>query len=125
MLAITSHGEGPEARVDSRFGRCEYITFYDQDKKEYFARENPFLSQAGGAGISTAQYLSENDVEVLITGNVGPKAMQTLQAAGIKVYTGVSGTVKEAVEAFEAGKLEKTKKANVDSHFGRRGRGRR
>ena len=57
------------------------------------------------------------DVEGVITGHVGPKAFAALQAGGVKVYTGASGTVAEAVEQFKAGKLRATESANVEGHW--------
>ena len=54
---------------------------------------------------------------VVITGNVGPKAFAALQAANVKVYPGVTGTVKEAVEKFKAGELQPADGANVEGHW--------
>jgi len=41
-----------------------------------------------------------------------------LGAAGIKLYTGVQGTVAEAIELFKDGKLSEANGPNVQSHFG-------
>ncbi|OWZ83850.1 NifB/NifX family molybdenum-iron cluster-binding protein [Natranaerobius trueperi] len=114
MIAITSQGKDLDSQINSRFGRCEYIIFYDQETKDYEAKENPSRHAAGGAGISTAQFLSDNNVKVLITGNVGPKAMRVLNAAEIKVFTKASNTVKEALVDYEKGKLKQTEEATTN-----------
>jgi hypothetical protein len=57
-------------------------------------------------------------VEAVITGNCGPNAVQTLSAAGIELFGGQSGTVREVVERFKNGSLKPTRGATVDSHFG-------
>ena len=57
----------------------------------------------------------------MITGNIGPNAFSILQAAGIKIYTGAQGTIKDAIENYKNGKLKETGTANVDSHSGIRG----
>ena len=53
----------------------------------------------------------------MLTGNVGPKAFTTLEAAGIAVYTGVSGTVAEAIEHYKAWQLQQSEQANVEGHW--------
>ena len=58
-----------------------------------------------GAGIQAAQDVAEKGVVAVITGSVGPNAYQVLSSAGIRVYVGALGTVKEAVERFKNGQL--------------------
>jgi predicted Fe-Mo cluster-binding NifX family protein len=53
----------------------------------------------------------------VLTGHVGPKAFAALQAAGVKVYAGASGTVREAVERYKAGQLAETREPTVESHW--------
>ena len=75
------------------------------------------LAAAKLAGIQAAKNVLDFGVEAVISGNVGPKAFATLNAAGITVYTGASGTVQETLEAFKAGNLNKTDKATVEGHW--------
>ena len=79
----------------------------------------------GGAGIQAAQSLSSKNIKIVITGNVGPNAFQTLSAAGIDIFVGASGTIGEAIEKFEKGELRNTGTPTVDGHYGMgQGRGR-
>jgi predicted Fe-Mo cluster-binding NifX family protein len=57
-------------------------------------------------------------VEAILTGNIGPNAFQVLQAAGIKVITGVSGKVREAAEKYKRGEFKPVEGSNVNSKFG-------
>jgi len=99
-IAVTATGGSLSAQMDARFGRCEYFVIVDSETNKFNAVFNPSAAASGGAGPSAAREISKYDAEVLITGNVGLNAQQALEAAGIKVVTGVSGTVKEVVENY-------------------------
>jgi predicted Fe-Mo cluster-binding NifX family protein len=117
-IAISSTGPNLDDSVEMRFGRCAYFLVVDPKTMEFEAIQNPNIAAGGGAGIQSAQMMSNNNVSVMLTGNCGPNAFQTFGAAGIQVITGVSGTVREAVEQYNSGALKATNAPNVQSHFG-------
>lgn len=118
-VAVTAQNGSLDSQVDPRFGRAAYFVVVDTDTMKFEVVDNKQnLQAASGAGIQAGQTVAESKVEAILTGNCGPKAFATLNAAGIKVYVGLSGTVKDAVEAFKAGKLESTGNANVEAHSG-------
>jgi len=117
-VAVTSNGGTLDSHVDPRFGRCAWFVLVETEEMSAEAVENLNASLGGGAGIQSAQLVVEKDAGAVLTGNCGPNAYQTLAAAGVEVYTGVSGTVREAVEAFTRGELVPAGRANVSSHFG-------
>ena len=119
-IGVTSTGVNLDADIDQRFGRCKYFLIVDTESMDFevFSNENAMAS--GGAGIQTAQKIANKGVEAVVTGNVGPNAFQTLSAAGIKIFTGASGTIKEAVEKYKKGELNETEGPNVGSHSGMR-----
>jgi len=123
-IGISSTGKDLDAQVDSRFGRCRYFLIVDTDTMSFEYISNESAMASGGAGIQAAQSVAKAGVEAVITGNMGPNAFQTLSAAGIKVVTGVSGTVKDAVEKYKKGELKETTAPSVGSHFGMGGSGR-
>jgi predicted Fe-Mo cluster-binding NifX family protein len=100
-IAITATGGALTAQMDSRFGRCAYFIIYDTETKKFNAFSNPAAAFSGGAGPAAARELVKYSVEVLITGHVGMNAEQALAAANIKVVTGYSGTVQEALDAYD------------------------
>ncbi len=120
-IAISSKGRDLSSEIDPRFGRCAFFIVVDIDTMDYEVFENQSGMLAGGAGIQAAQFIASKGVEVIITGNCGPKAMRTLEAAGIKVITGCYGTVRDAVDDFKAGRLRPTAEPTVNEHFGMRG----
>jgi predicted Fe-Mo cluster-binding NifX family protein/ferredoxin len=117
-IAVTSRGVSPGDQVDPRFGRCPYFLIIDTETMDVEPVENPNVSLGGGAGIQSAQLMAERDVRVILTGNCGPNAFQTLNAAEIEVIVGVSGKVKNVVEQFKSGSLSSIQAPNVISHFG-------
>ena len=126
-ICITSQGNNLDAEVDPRFGRCKYFVFVETDTEEFEVFENPNIEAMGGAGIQSGQFMANNKAKSVLTGNVGPNAFETLKAAGIEVITGVSGTIKQAVEQYKKNKLKPVQEPSVGSKFGlpgkERGRG--
>jgi len=117
-ICITAEGSTLDSKIDPRFGRCRNFIFFDTDTGSFQAQENANAQFQAGAGIQSAQMVNSKGARAVLTGNVGPNAFQTLSAAGISIYTGVSGTVKDAVEAFKSGKLTVTENPSVGSKFG-------
>ena len=117
-IAITATAPNLDADIDPRFGRCQYFVIADPDTMEFESLENSGATAGGGAGIATAQNLAGKSIEAVLTGNCGPNAYEVLAAAGIKVVTGVSGKVRDAIQSYKSGKLQASSQPNVAGHFG-------
>jgi len=117
-IAISAMGPDLNAQVDSRLGRCQYLIIVDPETMEFEAIQNASLGAMHGAGIQTAQMIANKGATVVLTGNSGPNAFQTLSAAGIQVIVGVSGQVKQAIERYKRGEFKSTNQATVPPHFG-------
>ena len=117
-IAITSAGNNLDSQVDQRFGRAAYFIIVDSETMEFSAVDNQNVAAAGGAGISSAKTVIDSGAEAVLTGNCGPNAQSTLSSADVKLYTGVKGTISEAIELFKSGKLTETTGPNVQAHFG-------
>ncbi|RKY13277.1 MAG: dinitrogenase iron-molybdenum cofactor biosynthesis protein [Planctomycetota bacterium] len=119
LVVVTSQGDTLDSQVDGRFGRCAWFLFYDTEKDELVeAVQNAAAAAGGGAGIQAAQFVVNKGAKAVITGNVGPNASAVLQGAGVEIYVGASGTVKDAIEAFKAGKLTKASGPTVGAFAG-------
>jgi len=123
-ICVTSKGNNLDSDIDPRFGRCRYFIIVDTDTMSFEPLSNESAMSSGGAGIQAAQTIAKTEAKTVLTGNMGPNAFQTLSAAGIMVFTGSSGTVKEAIEKYKKGELEKIESANVGSHSGMKATGR-
>jgi predicted Fe-Mo cluster-binding NifX family protein len=92
--------------------------FVNTESFEFEAIPNPAMNQAGGAGIQAAQFVVNQGAQAVLTGNLGPNAFGVLQAAGVPGYLVEEGTVRQAVEAHQAGRLRPMDGANVAGHAG-------
>ena len=117
-IAITSSGLDLQSQVDPRFGRCAYFILVETDTDEFEAIENSNVQGMGGVGIQSGQIMADRGVKTVLTGSCGPNAFQTLQAAGIKVITGATGTIQEAIDKFKSGELKAISQANASAHSG-------
>ena len=119
-ICVTSVSGNLAAQVDPRFGRCQYFMIMDCESMQFEIVPNLAVTSGSGAGIQAAQTMANKKVQVLITGNVGPKAFQALSASGITIITGASGKVSAVIEKYKKGLLSETKAPTVGGHFGMR-----
>jgi len=117
-IAITSEGKDLDSKVDPRFGRAAYFIIVDPETMAFEVVENSqSLDLPQGAGIQAGKTIVDQKVDVLLTGNCGPKAFKVLQSAGVKIMTGVSGQVRDALLQFKNNELKEAEDANVDGHW--------
>jgi len=118
IVAVTAQGKDLDSAVDPRFGRARYFVVVDTDTNQVTVHDNEQnLNAAQGAGIQAARNVKSLKVKQLVTGNIGPKAFDVLNAGGIEIFIGASGTVRDALEQMKAGKLNKAGTANVQGHW--------
>ncbi|MBN2329269.1 MAG: NifB/NifX family molybdenum-iron cluster-binding protein [Candidatus Omnitrophica bacterium] len=117
-IAVSSQGETLQSQVDPRFGRARYFLVIDPETKEFTCHDNvQNLNAAQGAGIQAARNVINLGVEGVITGNLGPKAFATLNAGNIAMYIGAKGTVQDAIDQLQAGRLQAVSQPNVEGHW--------
>ena len=105
-IAVSARGESLQAELDPSFGRSAGFVVYDTTTQATsFLDNSKQQNLPQGAGIQTAQMLSAAGVDVLITGQVGPKAMQALSPSKIQLYASSERTVQEAIDAWHNGQL--------------------
>ena len=117
-IVVSAQGDNLEAPASPVFGRCPTYVFVDTQTMKFEALPNPAMNQGGGAGIQAAQFVVEHGAQAVLSGNLGPNAFDVLEAAGIPGYLVVEGTVRQAVEAFKAQRLQPMGGANVAAHAG-------
>jgi predicted Fe-Mo cluster-binding NifX family protein len=83
-VAISAQGTDWNAPVETHFGRARYLLIVDSETGRITVHDNiKNLNELQGAGIRSAQTLVNLGAQVLLTGSIGPKALETLRAAGV------------------------------------------
>jgi predicted Fe-Mo cluster-binding NifX family protein len=107
-IILSTTSPGLDAQIDPRFGRGATLLLVDTDTMRAEAHPNPGVNASGGAGIQAAQFVTDQKVEAVLSGDFGPHAFTVLQTAGVSMYVyGDCRTAREAVERFKAGTLKR------------------
>ncbi len=107
--AISSTGKKLTDNVSEVFARCPYFIIAEIENgkiQKVETIENKIASQLGQAGIAAAQLIAEKDAKVVITKNVGPRALDVLNQFKVDIYIG-DGTIEKVLQEFIDGKLKK------------------
>ncbi|WP_425446927.1 NifB/NifX family molybdenum-iron cluster-binding protein [Dethiothermospora halolimnae] len=122
-ICFSSTGASLDSTLDNRFGRCRYFVLFDSDSREVTAIENKGVNSPHGAGVAAATQISNENVDVIVTCNMGPNAMDIINTSGSKIYEGKLDTLENNFKLLESKDLEELKRPGA-KHFGLRNRGR-
>lgn len=98
------------------FGRAPYFLFHDTETKEQKLLENPAAEAQGGAGVKAAQFLVDNDANILLTVRCGENAKAVFDAADLKVYKTEGTDIAQNITMFEEDKLGILEKFHAGYH---------
>ena len=119
QIAITlADDKGLDSSISPIFGRSPFFMLIDPESKEFKIEENPAQSASGGAGVKASQWMIDNEVAAVISGNLGPKAHDVLSSANISAFKFQGGSIEETLKAYNSKKLESFFEPNVDAHSG-------
>ena len=105
-ICIPTMGEkGLDEMVGEHFGRVPTYTIVDLDTNEVKVIPNT-SEHMGGVGYPP-EIMTKEGVHVLVCRGLGRRAISMFDETGIEVYIGASGTVKDAISAFQQGRLQK------------------
>jgi predicted Fe-Mo cluster-binding NifX family protein len=117
-IAISAKGSDLSSAIDPRFGRAQYFIIFDTDNDDFEVVPNKNNAEAAqGAGIQAAETVIRKKVDMVVSGNLGPKAFDVLSEAGIKAALWSDGTVSQAIGQIKKGQLQPIDKPNVGEHW--------
>jgi predicted Fe-Mo cluster-binding NifX family protein len=96
-IAIASEGKTIASSVGGKAARCKYFLIFDKEGQLAEVLENPCRNASSGAGSMTADFLAQEEVTLLVAGNIGYKMIAALDTKKI-AHLQFSGTVEKALE---------------------------
>ncbi len=90
--------------VATHFGRCPEFTFVEIEGNKVKSKD--VVENPGHKPGYIPQFMSENNVDCIITGGIGRKAINIFDDLGIKVISGVNGEVENVIEQFLEGDID-------------------
>ena len=103
-IAIPSMDDrGLQAEVAGHFGQASFFTIVDTDTDEVIVQVNSGHHQDGQQ--PPADIIAETGTRVVLCSGLGVRAVRFFAEAGIEVFMGAEGTVREAIDAHRQGKL--------------------
>jgi predicted Fe-Mo cluster-binding NifX family protein len=105
-IAISSSGANLDEQVDPGFGCCRCFILIDPATEAFDVIENEATVSSSGAGIHAAQMVVAERVDAVITGKLKPNVIDVLEAAGLNVYLGAEGTIRDVLQQYQDGRLQ-------------------
>jgi len=121
-IVVSTKGTSLNSDVDPRFGRAAGFFLYDTDTGNTTYLDNsPHRDLSQSTGIKSTQMIIEAGTDVLITGQMGPKAAQVLNRSKVEIYICTTGTIHEAIQSLEQNRLKQLGKDDVHPGPGKMG----
>jgi len=117
-IAISSEGPTLDDLLDPRFGRAAGFIVVDPQTLTFeYVDNGASQARAQGAGIQAAETVAASGAQAVLTGFVGPKAFQALQAAGLRIAQNLENmSVRQAIDRYRQGTLEWADAPNRGGH---------
>lgn len=114
-LVIASQGNDMFSMVNPDLGTAKFFLLVDTALGQITAHiSNEHADVAGGVDMQAARDVLSLGGEALISGDISPEAVATLQAANADIYIGAKGTVARAVEQYKLNQLQPVGEAKVE-----------
>jgi len=84
-IAITSTGNSPESKLDSRFGRCAFFVIYDTESGSTEFIPNQNKENVEGAGPASVQLVASRGVKKVVSGEFGAKVKAIFDSLQIQL----------------------------------------
>lgn len=117
-MAVTCSTSDLQAKIVP-MARSKFFIIFEGDPKNYLVMENLVNKAGSESGLKVAGELAKQNVDIVITGTIGPRAFKQLEGAGVKVHAGCDGNkVSDVLDKCLKGVLPVCKKATYSGYLG-------
>ena len=109
--------KGLDGQISQHFGRCPYYLLVDiegDEIKNTNIVDNPYYSNHVPGKVP--QFISEQGVNVMVAGGMGPRAIDMFTSLGIGVATGAIGNTGNVLQAYLKGEISGVEPCKHDHH---------
>ena len=110
----TETSDGKNAKVYGHFGSAPYFTIYDTEKNTCETINNSNQHHAHGT-CHPMNILDGKNIDAVVCGGMGGRAVQKLNEAGIKAYLAEPGTVLDMANKYIESSLKEITVENACS----------
>lgn len=108
-IAVASHGEGMDARLEAEFGGCVSFTVVTPSTGAWETLRVEHRETAQAVNLEAVRAVVKSGAGVVITARLSPACCMALQALAVGAYLAPEGiTVREAVDLYERGQLKES-----------------
>ncbi|MBU3933450.1 MAG: NifB/NifX family molybdenum-iron cluster-binding protein [Candidatus Omnitrophica bacterium] len=93
------------AEVYAHFGSAPYFVIYDTEKETIEMISNSNQHHLHGM-CQPLDVLSDKNIDIVISGGMGMRAIQKLNETGIRAYRAIAGTVGDIIKRYKENALE-------------------
>jgi len=105
IIVLPTKTSGEKAFISDNLGRANYFYVYDTEAKLGKVYMSKNLDSPHGVGIKTAEFILNQNADILITPRVGDKTLELLQGR-VKMFKPTDKIVKDNIASFLNGELE-------------------
>jgi predicted Fe-Mo cluster-binding NifX family protein len=106
-IAISADNKnGLDSVVSPHFGRCPHFILVDlegQNVKNVQAIDNPYYGNHRPGQVPA--FINSHEVDVMLTGGMGHRAIMFFEQFGVQAVTGAAGTIRQSLESYMGGGL--------------------
>lgn len=99
------------------FGKSSHYLIYNTEKSSEEILSNPYFIELGGAGIQSARFLIDQNIDILITEKIGLNPLRFLTSANVRIFQSKQVSISEILRLFNEEKLKELKITTSENRF--------
>lgn len=103
-IVVPSTGRSMNSDIAQLFDKAPYFMMFGLGQYEII--KNPYYRDSRSTGAEVSQYVVGEGGAIIICNNISMTAIRTLKDLQVKVYSGFTGTVQQALDIYSDGRLK-------------------